>query len=490
MNPIRSLLIFLLATSVLCADSFNLDGKESKNSLIISNLMIDNRELEVFGKAVSSILQKAVNEFLIVRIIIVGSNYQFQHEISEIMRISQEKFVIEVMDYEYFLKAAEKLEDADDDEEEMSLCKEICNGVCILLFESLEVFKKFKDPQFMKDDDLIIRVRLVFVRGATAEQVLTVNQINDYDLELIPDTSNELSIVDAEEFLDLMEMNRFVVGDECSRTAMVTINRFSKTKMEWEKPLQRLERRGKFNGCIVGFRMQPNQATVMKTLEGENIFSGAFVDILKLVAEMGSFKVQFHGGYPRDQDSSEGLPGIQNQSDMIVIRKVIEDNKRSISDARFMERELYFVIPQGELYTEWEKLFLVFDEATWLLIVITFAAAFVVIIFINNFTNRVTRNFVFGRNVTTPALNVLKIFFGLGQMVLPNRNFARFLLTLFIIWTLIIRTCYQGLLFEYLIGDGRKPGINSFDELLSRNFTYHANDEHCRNLIDVNLTGK
>jgi len=133
---------------------------------------------------------------------------------------------------------------------------------------------------------------------------------------------------------------------------------------------------------------------------------------------------------------------------------------------------------------------LAFDEVTWILIVVTFAAAFVAIFFISNFTKRFVHHFVFGRRVTTPSLNVVSIFFGIGQVTLPGRNFARFLWALFTIWCLIFRTCYSGLLFEYLIGDGRKPEIKSIDELLERNFTYHMNGFYCFNLLDVKLEGR
>jgi len=156
---------------------------------------------------------------------------------------------------------------------------------------------------------------------------------------------------------------------------------------------------------------------------------------------------------------------------------------------QLMEKEFYFVIPQGELYTEWEKLFLPFDEPTWLLIVFTFAASFAIILIVNC-ASQIVKNFVFGRQVTTPSLNVLRIFFGLSQTVLPGRNFARFLLMLFTIWSLIFRTCYQGLLFENLIGDGRKPPIKTIDELLNKNFTYHTHETHCMRLLETNVTGK
>jgi len=79
----------------------------------------------------------------------------------------------------------------------------------------------------------------------------------------------------------------------------------------------------------------------------------------------------------------------------------------------------------------------------------------------------------------------LTAFFGLGQIILSRRSFARFLLMLFIIWSMIFRTCYQGLLFEYLQGDGRKPAIKSIKELLDRNLTYFIHAHHCLQLDGI-----
>jgi len=222
-------------------------------------------------------------------------------------------------------------------------------------------------------------------------------------------------------------------------------------------------------------------------------YSGIYADIMKLIAGIGHFKPIFKTFViiEPEEEKGDGREGNLTEEDIkLRIDSSFDTNSKTLHLVRLVEKEYYFVIPQGELYTEWEKLFLPFDEATWLLIVMTFAAAFAVIIIISNFAPQFVKNFVFGRNITTPALNVLKIYFGLGQMVLPGRNFARFLLTLFTIWSLIFRTCYQGLLFEFLVGDGRKPAIKTIDELLERNFTYHTLRSHCNSLIGLNINGK
>jgi len=503
MNPIRSLLIVLLATSILCEDNLALVGKESKNSLINSNLMADNPEIEIFGKVVNSLLQKAVNEFLIARIVIMNSdpkntnNYRFEREISEILRISQGKIVIEVMELKYFL---DKLTSHVVDDLDMIYAGggvhdsiDICKGACLLLFESSEQFRKFQGASKLGETDVNIDIWLYYIRGTSAAEVLKLNDVGSDIMLRVTDKSNVLSIVEVAGNYELLEINRFLSRESwCKHLAMTTVNRFSKTSMEWEKPLERLERRKEFKKCPIQFTFMENQ--VVYPEYGEQIYSGAFVDILKLVSEIGNttMDAQINEDFNRMffyDKTGKGRDGWKKGNLFLYNRKADKIKQAQWQDLTFLVKELYFVVPEGELYTEWEKLFLAFDEVTWILIFVTFAAAFAVI-FIIKLTSHVIKNFVFGRNFTTPAQNVLRIFFGIGQVTLPGRNFARFLLALFTIWSLIFRTCYQGLLFEYLIGDGRKPPIKSIGEMLETNFTYHTFYTHCNQLYDVSFTGR
>lgn len=80
---------------------------------------------------------------------------------------------------------------------------------------------------------------------------------------------------------------------------------------------------------------------------------------------------------------------------------------------------------------------------------------------------------MFGSNVKTPTLNVAIALFGLGQITLPNRNFARFILMLFIMFCLIIRTTWQGKMFELLQKDMRKPEVQSVEELIEMNYSFY-----------------
>jgi hypothetical protein len=86
----------------------------------------------------------------------------------------------------------------------------------------------------------------------------------------------------------------------------------------------------------------------------------------------------------------------------------------------------------------------------------TFAAAFATIGIVYRMTVE-HQHFVFGRNVTSPSLNVLAHFFGLSQVVMPRRNFSRFIVMSFILLSFMIRNLYQGMMTDYLQTDMRKP---------------------------------
>jgi hypothetical protein len=64
----------------------------------------------------------------------------------------------------------------------------------------------------------------------------------------------------------------------------------------------------------------------------------------------------------------------------------------------------------------------------------------------------------------------MQIFFGFGSIQTPGRNFARFLLMIFTIFCLIIRTAHQGKMFEFITTDVRKPTPNNMQEMFDMEY--------------------
>lgn len=55
--------------------------------------------------------------------------------------------------------------------------------------------------------------------------------------------------------------------------------------------------------------------------------------------------------------------------------------------------------------------------------------------------------------------------------ILPGRNFSRYLLTIYILFCLVVRTAYQGKQFEFLQKDMRPSDVETIEEMIQRNFS-------------------
>jgi hypothetical protein len=143
----------------------------------------------------------------------------------------------------------------------------------------------------------------------------------------------------------------------------------------------------------------------------------------------------------------------------------------------FQEQKVIFAITPAEKLTNFEKLLLPFDELTWKLLIGTFCVAFLAIFFAN-VKSKFFRNLVLGFKVNSPALNVIGSFFGISQTKVPKRNFSRIILMNFVLFCLVMRTAYQGVLFEMVATDMRKKLPEKIEELFEKNYTIHCLSQH------------
>lgn len=114
--------------------------------------------------------------------------------------------------------------------------------------------------------------------------------------------------------------------------------------------------------------------------------------------------------------------------------------------------EQTLIFSTGEPYSPFEKLIVPLDDEVWIALAITFLTGFMIILFVDvtQLSNSEIRPFIYGAQVKTPAFNMLIAFFGQGQNILPKGNFARYILMLYILFCLVVRTGYQGVQFEMI----------------------------------------
>lgn len=67
---------------------------------------------------------------------------------------------------------------------------------------------------------------------------------------------------------------------------------------------------------------------------------------------------------------------------------------------------------------------------------------------------------------------------------LPMRSFARTMLLIWLLSTLILRNAYQGKLFDYLRGDQRMAPLFNLDDLYESDLELHVFDSYYQNIVD------
>jgi hypothetical protein len=198
--------------------------------------------------------------------------------------------------------------------------------------------------------------------------------------------------------------------------------------------------------------------------------SGFLIDILKHLAREMNFKIHYkiYNWITGDgQEKIDHKDFVLNSGHLALFF----NNTRIVVEEPYTHDSMIFLNPPGEPFTALEKMFLPFKIEVWIVMLIVTVASVVVIAIINHLPKKI-QNFVYGRNVSMPLLNMIATFMGVSQAQLPRRNFARFLLMSFTVLSLVIRTCYQSELFKYLQTPKVKMEVQTIDEMIAKDFSF------------------
>ncbi len=154
----------------------------------------------------------------------------------------------------------------------------------------------------------------------------------------------------------------------------------------------------------------------------------------------------------------------------------ITKNRAKYFDATtsYIRDDLIFVIPpRGEL-SAFEKLIYPLDFMTWIMLLVCFAVGFIVI-FIVALQPKSVRNFVFGDQTRYPNITMFYLFVG-GSVLskTPTRNFARFLLINFLVFSMIIRVAYEGAMYKFMQSDKKYKEPETFEDLIKLDYKFNV----------------
>jgi hypothetical protein len=271
--------------------------------------------------------------------------------------------------------------------------------------------------------------------------------------------------------------------EKCNAKQLIKLNSFSKKSQKWNKNLSIDEKFKNFHGCMLTVRLGENY--MMTNIDRTSLEPfGPIVDLFKAMAHVGNFtynyqmiRIHITQNYEK---VIENIPrnGMVVKHDAffqmaVFMFSAVAEQLHFIT--LFKEEKVSCLLTPGEPYDSYEKLLFPFDFWTWMCLLVVFGCTFGSIIVIN-LLPRCFQNLFYGEHVMTPALNVGAIFFGISQTQLPFKNFPRIILVTFVLFCLVMRTAYQGVLFELIAAAIRKPIPKTFYDLYTRNYSIQASD--------------
>lgn len=267
----------------------------------------------------------------------------------------------------------------------------------------------------------------------------------------------------------------------CDFTNLAIINKFINGKFERTSVDFFPNKIPSIFGCPVKVATAINAepyVLIKKHQNGTFEVGGRDIKLLEVIADKLNFKIVYSHiedeGYLFSNGSAGGILKrlLDNETEIIIADFWLKANRLKFFKAltAYSFENLILVIPPGREYESYEKIILPLSKTTWIYLLAVLGTGIFVILIIKKCPTEV-KHFVFGTKVRNPYFNLLINLIGGVQHKLPRRNFARFILTNFVIFSLVIRTVYLGSYFNVLHSHKGHPEIQSIDEMLRKKFT-------------------
>lgn len=301
-----------------------------------------------------------------------------------------------------------------------------------------------------------------------------------FDAMLSINIVNVYALYDDEDGVAISTFFPFDDPSNCYNTRPKVFNKFRNHKFVTDLVME--SKFVDFNRCPIRLTTFSSNIGVMKRNSSDGTYElfGYEMEMIKVVADKLNFtlNIQFRDGHEEwgsvhDNgtitaaflDLKEGRTDIGMGDYFLKVNRL----KYFEASVAYLNYPIVFIVPPGERLTVFEKFIRPFEPVVWLLLLFALSMGIIVIIVINA-RFKYLRNFVYGRGINHPLMNMLIIIVGSQQPKVPKRNFARFLLIMLIFMCFVFRNIYQGSLYQFLQSDGRHKEVQTIDEMLENNF--------------------
>lgn len=252
----------------------------------------------------------------------------------------------------------------------------------------------------------------------------------------------------------------------CNDLSPKIINEFDRKSMTWERDFEYPEKFNNLHQCTLKIGLAPMYKFVDDTFD--------------TIKEKLNFTVQVHMashmGLLSENGSATGMTAMlrKNEICMLVGMMSLQALRLKFFSATisFYNDMIILLIPPPAALTSMAKLIYPFQAHAWAAIVSLFSISFFVIFIINRLPWQVY-DFVIGQNIKSPYLNLVNVFVGLSQKSLPNGSFARFLLMMLLIFSLVLRSMYSGKLFRIMSSEVYAREMETIDEFYEAKYDFY-----------------
>ncbi|KAH8287429.1 hypothetical protein KR054_007110 [Drosophila jambulina] len=216
---------------------------------------------------------------------------------------------------------------------------------------------------------------------------------------------------------------------------------------------------------------------------GGRILHGIEGRIVNTLAERMNFSLKLL--VPEDKDRGQ----IRSDGNYTGILKMIVDGKANLtfvcfmySKARsdlmlpsvsYMSFPIVLCIPRGGSMTPLERLTRPFRHIIWSCVLGSLFLGLLLIGLLRLRQPRVLRHLVLGRNNQRACLSMWNVLMGGLALYHPRRNFARFLLLVWLLQTLVLRAAYTGQLYLLLQDLGMRAPLQELSEVVAQGYVFH-----------------
>lgn len=278
---------------------------------------------------------------------------------------------------------------------------------------------------------------------------------------------------------------------ECGNTEPRAVNKFQDGMFEHNVNSLYTNKLLNLHGCPVRIGTSNNSQPYVfaeKLANGSYNLYGRDIYLINALAQALNFKIEFvfigeEGSLYENGTATGALEMLlKGQADVIVADYWLKVNRLNFIDfsTPYINQHIAFIIPPGAELTSLEKFVKPLGYITWALLILYVTVAIIVIYCVKKGSAQM-QDFVFGSGVKDPYMNVLIAMFGSSQTIVPRRNFARYLLMLFLMYCLVMRTLYTGSLYRFLQSKVYHKEVQSINEMVQKDFRFYT----VANIIDL-----